>query len=40
MLLKTSTITAPWTVVHGNYKWLARVETLRTLTATLKQKLG
>lgn len=39
MLLKTSTITAPWTVVPGNSKWVARVETLRTLTATLKQKL-
>jgi AMP-polyphosphate phosphotransferase len=39
MLLKTSTITAPWTVIPGNYKWVARVEALRTLTATLKQKL-
>jgi polyphosphate kinase 2 (PPK2 family) len=39
MLLKTSTITAPWTVVPGNSKWVARVESLRTLTATLKQKL-
>jgi polyphosphate kinase 2 (PPK2 family) len=39
MLLRTSTITAPWTVLPGNSKWVARVETLRTLTATLKQKL-
>ncbi len=39
MLLKTSTITAPWSVIPGNSKWVARVETLRTLTATLKEKL-
>ncbi len=31
MLLKTSTITAPWTIVEGNDKWWARVKTLRTL---------
>jgi len=39
MLLKTSTITAPWTVVPGNSKWVARVEALRTLTTTVRQKL-
>jgi polyphosphate kinase 2 (PPK2 family) len=31
MLLKTSTVTAPWTVVEGNDKHYARVKTLRTL---------
>jgi AMP-polyphosphate phosphotransferase len=39
MLLKTSTITAPWTVVAGNAKWVARTEALRTLTTTLREKL-
>lgn len=39
MLLKTSTITAPWTVIGGNSKWVARTEALRTLTTTLREKL-
>jgi polyphosphate kinase 2 (PPK2 family) len=39
MLLKTSTITAPWTVIAGNSKWVARTEALRTLTTTLMEKL-
>mgnify|MGYP000104497036 CR=1 FL=1 len=40
MLLKTSTVTAPWTVVEGNDKWYARVKTLRTLVGTLDRALG
>jgi len=40
MLLKTSTVTAPWTVVEGNDKYYARVKTLRTLTETLQREMG
>lgn len=39
MLLKTSTVTAPWTVVEGNDKLWARVKTLRTLVETLSREL-
>jgi polyphosphate kinase 2 (PPK2 family) len=39
MLLKTSTLTAPWTIVEGNNKWFARVKTLRTTVDTLSQAL-
>jgi len=39
MLLKTSTITAPWTVVEGNDKYWARVKTLATLVEVLSQEL-
>lgn len=39
MLVRTSTLTAPWTVVEGNNKWFARVKTLRTLVETLSQAL-
>jgi polyphosphate kinase 2 (PPK2 family) len=30
MLLKTSTLTAPWTIVEANFKWFARVKVLKT----------
>lgn len=40
MLLKTSTLTAPWTIVEGNCKWYARVKTLRTLVDTMSQELS
>ncbi len=40
MLLKTSTLTAPWTIVEGNDKWYARVKTLRTLVEVVSQELG
>ena len=40
MLLKTSTITAPWTVVEGNDKWYARVKTLKTLVDTVSRELN
>ncbi len=39
MLLKTSTLTAPWTIVEGNCKWYARVKALRTLVDLLTQEL-
>jgi len=40
MLLRTSTLTAPWTIVEGNDKWFARVKTLRTLVEVLSQELN
>ena len=39
MLLKTSTVTAPWTVVEGNSKWYARIKVLKTLVDKLSQEL-
>lgn len=39
MLLRTSTLTAPWTIVEGNNKWYARIKTLRTLVELLSQEL-
>jgi polyphosphate kinase 2 (PPK2 family) len=40
MLLRTSTLTAPWTIIEGNDKWFARVKTLRTLVELLSQELN
>jgi AMP-polyphosphate phosphotransferase len=40
MLVKTSTYTAPWTVVEGNDKCHARVKTLRTLVGVLSKELN
>jgi polyphosphate kinase 2 (PPK2 family) len=39
MLVKTSTLTAPWTVVEGESKWFARVKTLETLVSLLSKEL-
>ena len=39
MLLRTSTATAPWTIVEGNDKNYARVKTLRTLVELLSREL-
>jgi AMP-polyphosphate phosphotransferase len=39
MLLKTSTRTAPWTIVEGNSKWWARVRVLRTVAEGLAREL-
>ena len=39
MLLKTSTLTAPWTIVEGNCKWYARVKALKTLVDILSEEL-
>jgi polyphosphate:AMP phosphotransferase len=40
MLLKTSTVTAPWTIVEGNDKWYARIKTLSTLADVLSKQLN
>ncbi len=40
MLLKTSTLTAPWTIVEGNDKAYARVKSLKTLVELLSQELN
>jgi polyphosphate kinase 2 (PPK2 family) len=40
MILKTSTLTAPWTIVEGNCKWYARVKTLMTLVEVLSEQLN
>ncbi len=39
MLLKTSTVTAPWTIVEGNDKSWARVKVLKTVVDTLSREL-
>lgn len=39
MLLKTSTPTAPWTLVEANDKYFSRLKVLRTVTNKLKQAL-
>jgi polyphosphate kinase 2 (PPK2 family) len=39
MLLKTSTITAPWTIVEGDDKLYARVKVLKTLVEKLSTEL-
>jgi polyphosphate kinase 2 (PPK2 family) len=40
MLLKTSTLAAPWTIIESNDKWFGRVKTLRSLVETLSKELG
>lgn len=40
MLLKTSTVTAPWTVIEGNDKWYARTKVLKTLVDKLSHELN
>jgi polyphosphate kinase 2 (PPK2 family) len=40
MLTKTSTISAPWTVVEANNKWYARVKVLQTLVDKLSVELN
>ena len=40
MLVKTSTVTAPWTVVEGDNKWYARVKVLKTLVDGLSKELN
>jgi polyphosphate kinase 2 (PPK2 family) len=40
MLRKTSTLTAPWTIVEGNCKWYARVKVLQTLVNGLTSELN
>ena len=40
MLLKTSTLNAPWTIVEANDKYYARVKVLTTLVDLLEKGLG
>lgn len=40
MLLKTSTLESPWTVVEGNDKYFARIKVLRTLVEKLARELN
>jgi polyphosphate kinase 2 (PPK2 family) len=40
MLVKTSTVTAPWTVVEGDSKWYARIKVLKTLVDGLSNELN
>jgi polyphosphate kinase 2 (PPK2 family) len=40
MVLKTSTLRAPWHLVEGNDKYYARVKVLSTLVKTLSEELG
>lgn len=40
MLLRTSTLTAPWTIVEGNQKWFARIKALRTLVEVMSRELN
>jgi polyphosphate kinase 2 (PPK2 family) len=40
MLLKTSTLNAPWTIVEANDKYFARVKVLTTLVDLLEKGLG
>jgi polyphosphate kinase 2 (PPK2 family) len=40
MLLKTSTLTAPWTIVEGDCKWYARIKALRTLVGVMSEELN
>lgn len=40
MLVKTSTIQAPWAIIEGNYKWHARVKCLRILVERLSRELN
>lgn len=40
MLRKTSTLTAPWTIVEGDCKWYARIKVLKTLVDGLSLELN
>jgi polyphosphate kinase 2 (PPK2 family) len=40
MLLKTSTITAPWTIVEGNCKWYARIRVIKAIVEELSRELN
>ena len=39
MFQRTSTLSAPWTIIPGNKKWFARVEVLHTLIEALSKEL-
>ena len=39
MISRTSTATAPWTIVESNCKWYARIKTLDTVIAAIEARL-
>jgi polyphosphate kinase 2 (PPK2 family) len=39
MLLRTSTLTAPWTVVEANFKWFARIKCFETVVVAAAKAL-
>jgi hypothetical protein len=39
MLQRTSTLTAPWTVVESNFKWFGRVKCLKTAVEAVSKAL-
>ncbi len=39
MLLRTSTLSAPWTIVEDNDKWYGRIKVMRTIVQTLRKEL-
>ena len=39
MLQRTSTLSAPWTIIPGNKKWFARVEVLHTVIEALSKEV-
>ena len=40
MLLHTSTVSAPWTVVEANNKYFARLKVLKTIVSALEDRLN
>jgi polyphosphate kinase 2 (PPK2 family) len=40
MLLRTSTLSAPWTIVEDNDKWYGRVKVMRTIVQSLRKELN
>jgi polyphosphate kinase 2 (PPK2 family) len=40
MFEKTTTEIAPWTVIPANFKWYARVKSLKVLSRALSKALG
>ena len=39
MLIRTSTVNAPWIVVEGNDKYYARLKVLRTVVAAIEESI-
>jgi polyphosphate:AMP phosphotransferase len=39
MILRTSTESAPWTVVEGNQKWYARIKALQTVCEAIEKRI-
>ena len=39
MLIRTSTVNAPWIVVEGNDKYYARLKVLRTVVDAIEERI-